>query len=150
MSGLPSRPHDRRQGAASNPLFTDYSRHFMTDDVRIQIARSKNSSASSRRSGVALCPSQPDAVDRAPRTLRRRACGRLRIAAPLCTSLPLLTICFFHFAPTHQSKPIPTHLPAVSQYMSALCRRVLSERLQILPATFITTPEGGIVASVAV
>ena len=57
-----------------------------------------------------------------------------------CTSLPLLTICSFHLAPTHQSKPIPTHLAAVQSntflahrrgsLTFPFCLRLLSPRRQ--------------------
>src|SRR5208283_2046594 len=117
MSGLPSRPHDRSQGAASSSLFTDHSRHFMTDRVRIQIAHSKNSSASSRRSDVDLWLSQPGTVGRAPPHFAKAGVRKTPNHSTPCQSLSLLTVCSPHFA--HHS-PIKTHSPHTLQRFSPI------------------------------
>src|ERR1700693_6372163 len=67
MSRLPSRPHDRGQGAASSSLFTDHPRHFMSDRNRIQIALATSSTLSSQRSAVASCRSEHPADSQASR-----------------------------------------------------------------------------------
>src|SRR6267378_905489 len=73
-----------------------------------------DSSDSGRRNGVDLCPSQPDAVRREPRTLQMRARGRLRIAAPYARLCHYERIVLSIWLPLTNQNPYPYTLQRFS------------------------------------